>query len=326
MDYWYERRISEVLTESTTTGTQSINIPTEGYSKIVICDQNEFELRDGIDFQWTTPSRIRLGEYTPPGYTLTATYTVRVNPNDTKVIRDENRLPITVGPDELLAEGQVYGTTSNGRSFTEGDLIIESDGGVWLKYPLNYGEVMTWEARVNSGQSSIKAKKLAQNPQIIQGLLIGIGDEVEVDDQCVILVSPDITETYEVYGSKENVTFTINIRANDRLTASDIATSIRNQLLVKGRFEMESNGLTIFEISKSSAVEQKGNSGVATTTTYTLSVTAAADWELYLPLTTRIGSIDIDAQGEVAANWPSRPKILPRLSVLGKTQFIPQYM
>lgn len=326
VDFWYERRVTEVLTESTTTGTQDVTILGEGFSKLVIEDQNEYELRDGTDFQWSSDSRLRLGQYTPPGSTLTATYTVRVDPSTTSVVRDENKLPMTVAPGEALAEGQIYGFTSLGHSFTETDLVVAGDGTVWLKRPLEMGEVLTWEARINAGESTIKAKKLAQNPQIIPGLMIGIGDEVEVDDQCVILVSPDLTETYEVYGSKENITFNINIRANDRLTASDIATSIRSHLLVRDRFEMESNGLTVFEISKSSAIEQKGNSGVATTTTYTLTVSAAADWELYLPLTTRIGSIDVDIQFQASANWPSNPSIVPRMSVLGKTQFVPQYM
>lgn len=321
--YWYDAITQHVLTEATVTGLQDIDIPHTGLQ--AISDQNGFVLRDGIDYKWVAADRIRLGLSTPPGYKLTGTFIEKVNPTDSIVMSSENCLNFSVGPEEALTEGQVSIRSTDGSIYTETDLTIAGDGSVWFNALIDKGEVRTGEVRVSAGQSTVTAKKLAQNPHIIPGLMVGIGDEVEVGDQVAILVSPDVTETYEVYGSKENVSFTINIRANDRLTASEIATSIRSTLLIKNRFNMESNGLTIFEISKSSAVEQKGQSGVATTTTYSLAATAAADWEMYVPLTTRIGYIDIEVQSAPALSWPNNPEILPRMSMMGRNQFVLNY-
>lgn len=330
VQYWYIRDVDEVITEATVTGRQDWDLPITDYLKVVITDQDGYELRDGIDFQFVSPGRIRLGEWTPPGSKLTGRFTVKANPLTTSVIHPENRLPMTpLGPEETLTTGQVMIRSTFGDIYSEADLIIAGDGSLWLKNLLRPGERVIWEARVNAGQEQVTAKKLAVNTNIIEGLSIAIGDLVNVDDQCVILVSPNMTETYEVYGSKENISFDIRVRANDRLTASDIATMIRSHLLVQDRAEMEANGVTIFEVSKNSLTEQKDQSGVTPSTVYTLSVSAAADWELYIPLVTRIGYLDIVVDDPTKNYWdmdfPGKPTILPRLSSPGGTQFIPYY-
>ena len=330
-DYWYIRQVPYVLTEATLTGYQDLTLPVTGYFALSITDQDGYELRDGIDFKFVAVDKIRLGEWTPPGSKLTATFTVKADPTTTLVMLPENMLPMTpLGPGETLTTGQVFIRSTFGPVYSESDLVIAGDGSLWLKNLLQRGERVIWEARVNAGQAVVPAKKLAINKNIIPGLSVAIGDMVNVDDQCVIMVSPDTTETYEVFGSKENISFDIRVKANDRLTASDIATMIRSHLLVRDRNEMEANGLTVFEVTKSSLTEQKDQSGVSPTTTYTLSVSAAADWELYVPLITRIGYLDIVVEDPTANVWsmdfPGKPTILPRLSALGGSQFLPYYM
>ena len=326
VDFWYLRSASVVVAESTTLGYQDYDLPTSDYVSLQITDQDGFVLRENTEFRFMSTDRIRLGQWTPSGYTLTATYTYKANPTTTPVIHEENRLPFSVGPDESLATGQVFLRSTFGPVYTEQDLVVRGDGTVWSRNLLRVGEKSLWEARVAVGQTTTVAKKLAGNQNIIPGLMIGIGDLVNVDDQCVILVSPDNTETYEVYGSKENISFDIFIKANDRMTASDIASAIRSYLQVGSRNEFEANGLTIFEVTKNSSNDQKGASGISPTTTYTLGVSAAADWEFYVPLTTRIGALEIDVEGQ-APGWslPGNPSILPRLAAFGQSQFIPSY-
>lgn len=329
-EFWYIRDVPYVLTEATVTGRQDYDLPVSEYFKVVITDQDGYVLRDGVDFQFVSSTRIRLGEWTPPGSKLTATMTVKANPYTTSVVRAENMLPMTpLGPEETLTTGQVFIRSTFGSTYTEEDLVVAGDGSLWLKNLMRPGERVIWEARVNAGTTELAAKKLAINKNIIPGLSIAIGDLVSVDDQCVILVSPNMTETYEVYGSKENINFDIRIKANDRLTASDIATQIRSHLLVRDRNEMEANGLSIFEVTKASITEQKDQTGVVPSTTYTLSVSAAADWELYIPLITRIGYLDIVVDDPTKNVWdmdfPGKPTIMPRLSTPGGIQFLPYY-
>jgi hypothetical protein len=166
---------------------------------------------------------------------------------------------------------------------------------------------------------------MALNTNLIEGLSIAIGDQVVVGDQCAILVSPKVSEVYEIYGSKENVNFTIEVKANDRMTASEIAEMIKGSLLVRERDNMEANGLTIFEISKESINESRDSSGTAPTTTYSLSVSAAADWELYIPLVTRISQFNIDVQDTPQTDFLGKLSLPPRISVLGNIQFLPNY-
>ena len=91
---------------------------------------------------------------------------------------------------------------------------------------------------------------------------------------------------------------------------------------------MEANGLTIFEISRASMTEPKDMSGVTPSTTFTLTVSAAADWEYYLPLITRIGYFTIQIGGPTdgfTTDFPGKPEVLPRLTALGSALFVPYY-
>jgi hypothetical protein len=330
VDFWYVRQTSCILAQSTIGGNQIVTLPMSNFSKFSIIDQDGYELRNNIDFQFVSPSLIQLSQWAPIGSTLTGTFTAPADPIITPVVASENLLPVPLlSADESVAVGQVVLRSSFGPVYTATNLVVAGDGSVWLKNLLQPGEKIIWEVRIDSGQSSVVAKKLSANKNIIDGLTIGIGDMVNVGDQCAIMVSPNLTETYEVYGSKENVSFEIRVKANDRLTASDISSMIRSHLLVQGRQNMEANGLTIFEISRASMTEQKDLSGVTPSTTFTLNVLAAADWEYYLPLITRIGYFNIKiSYGEVdslSTDFPGKPVIMPRLTTLGAAQFVPYY-
>lgn len=328
-DFWFIRQETHVLADSTQVGIQDITLPVSSYYAVTITDQNGYELREGIDYQFGSTDRIRLGQYSPGGYQLTAVFSVKADPTTTPVVRDENQLPgLYVGPGELLVEGQVFAQSMyDGSVYSEKDFIVRGDGTVWLKYLLRKGERLNWEARVSSGSVQIKAKKMATNTNIIPGLAIAIGDMVNVNDQVCILVSPNMTETYEVYGSKENVSFDIRVKANDRMTSSEIAAMIRSHLTIGSRDDFEANGVSIFEISKAVQNEQKTPAGVVTSTTTTLSVSAAVDWEIYLPMVSRVGYVEIDINPEYTSwgSLPGSPTLMPRMVTAGVPSFVPYY-
>jgi hypothetical protein len=131
-----------------------------------------------------------------------------------------------------------------------------------------------------------------------------------------------VCETYEIYGSKENLTFTVDCRANDLQTASDLSEMLRQQLLIMRRTNMEADGITLFEASRSYQGAQRDQSGTAPQFVYTLSISAMADWKVFVPLVTRLVNLELI---EVATATTPKIVITPRARVFGNTKFLSSY-
>ena len=153
---------------------------------------------------------------------------------------------------------------------------------------------------------------------ILPGLQLAIGDNVVVGDQVAIIVSPTLTETYEVFGSKENITFTLEVKANDLQTASDLAESLKQELLILGRENAEADGLTIFEATRSFEGTNRDPSATAPSYVYRINVSASADWKVYVPLITRMVRYEIIGSATTL-------KLANRVQALGSNVFMPNY-
>ncbi len=160
---------------------------------------------------------------------------------------------------------------------------------------------------------------------MLPGLWLAFGDIAVVGDQAAVIVSPSITETYQVYGSKENISFTLEIKTNDLQTSSDLAELIKQYLLITSRINMESDGLTVFEATRDYVGEARDPSGTATNYIYNVSVTAMADWKVYKPLMTRLVSFEIVDQ-PVLPDYLGKLTTTPRMKAFGATAFIPAYV
>ena len=160
---------------------------------------------------------------------------------------------------------------------------------------------------------------------VFPGLRLAIGDNVVVGDQCAIIVSPTLTETYEVFGSKENLTFTLEIKANDMQTSSNLAEMIKQELLVMRRTNTEADGLTIFEVTRSFVGTARDNSATAPSYVNTVTVTASADWKVYVPLVTRLVSLEVNEVMTVQTDFQGQLQMAPRLEAFGAASFIPYY-
>src|SRR5271168_4467426 len=162
-----------------------------------------------------------------------------------------------------------------------------------------------------------------QNP-LLPGLRLAIGDNVVVGDQCAIIVSPSLTETYEVFGSKENLSFTLEIKANDLQTSSDLAEMLKRELLIMRRTNTEADGLTIFEATRSFVGQARDTSATAPTYINTVSVSASADWKVYVPLVTRLTHLEITEVG-MQKDFLGKLQMAPRMKAFGSEIFIPDY-
>jgi hypothetical protein len=162
-----------------------------------------------------------------------------------------------------------------------------------------------------------------QNP-ILSGLRLAIGDNVVVGDQCAIIVSPGLCETYEVFGSKENLSFTLEIKANDLQTSSDLAEMVKRELLIMTRENTEADGLTIFEVTRSFAGTARDTSATAPSYVNTVTVSAAADWKVYIPLVTRLTHFEI-SETLVQTDFLGKLTVSPRMKAFGSEIFIPSY-
>jgi hypothetical protein len=348
-DYWIQRTQQYVIANPTTGGGQVLNIPVD-YVSFTITDQDGYQLRQGIDWDFFAgPKFIKLADWSPAGSVLTANVVVMLNPATTVATSPENILGIDLQPGESLAPGQVFIHTSSG-DFP--NVTANDDGTITLPTLLQPGDYATYEVRIDAGQFKCSAKKheissllitdpntiSAENPIgtplldgsgnqqfVVPGLWLAFGDKAVVGDQVAIIVSPSVTETYEVYGSKENLTFTLEVKSNDLQTSSDLAEMLKDQLLITGRMNQEADGLTIFEATRDFVGESRDPSNTATNYSYNISVTASADWKVYKPLVTRMVSFEITDSGQLP-DFLGKLQMLPRMQALGALQFIPAYM
>lgn len=325
VDYWAVNTSTRVLIQSTTGGQELANVPTDQQGAIVLTDSGGYQLRQGIDYNFYGGSEwIQLSQFTPAGTTINITASFRVP--DISVpfgaVNPENTLPVTLLPGESLAPGEVFIRTQTGTVF---NIAPTSGGDLKLPELLVPGGYAFYEVRIDTGASYQKVgKKQELNGAIIDGLWLGIGDRVVVGDQVAIIVSPLKTETYQVFGSKENLNFTLEVKANDLQTASDFSEILKQELLVWRRTNMSADGIEIFEAPREYQGEQRDPSGTAPRYTYSLRVEASADWKVFVPTVTRLVSYEI-TNTITTPDFPGKLQVAPRAQTMGAFQFLPSY-
>jgi hypothetical protein len=321
-DFWVEQTQSTVIIPATVFGTQTATVPSD-YSSVALLDQDGFTLRNGIDYIFTSATTVQLSGWTPAGNTITATGVVRVDPSvPGNCMNSENTLSFTLASGETLVEDQVWVET-NAAANVPVTVNLET-GTVTLNTPLAPGGWCRYDVRTLIGQSTVVGKKMSSNINLVLGMRIAIGDKVTEGDQCALLVSPNVSETYHVYGSKDNIGFTVDVKANDPATASDIVELLKQELLINRRARIEADGLTILEGSRSALVNQRDRSATAPGWVASLQFTALADWRVYKPLVTRVTNFNIDSI-LFTTDYPGKLKVGPRLFSVGAIGFLPDY-
>ena len=330
IDYWIVRSMSKVICQSTAGGQEIISVPTDAVS-LTFQDQDGYVLRPNIDFTYYNGRAfIQVSEATPSGSTLTAVGLFKEDPSPAYAsVGPENYLNVVLLPGETVTPNQVFVSTSAGDSF---NVVELPDSSLIFPVLLGPGESARWEIRINAllpddndilqPQVQRRALKMDMNKNLIPGLWLAFGDLVVVDDQVAVLVSPVFTETYAVYGSKENLDFTLEIKSNDLTSASEISEMIKHWLLVQGRTNMEADGITVFECSRTQRGAQRDPSGTAPTYSYELGVSAAADWKCFIPLVTRLVSFEV-SQSPTVIGYPGKLNFAPRMKALDSFQFVP---
>jgi hypothetical protein len=363
VDFWYQRNQSAVLIQNTLGGQELANLPAPCVT-FTLTDQDGYVLRPNVDFTMQGFQWVQLSSFTPSGSTITANMVVKLNPYTTTGTNPENILPINVMGSESLAAGEVFICTPSGNFPNavvdqNGTISLPTllQPGDWLRWDIriNSGQLKAmakkweWNSCVIVDPNSITfstpsqvAGQPAPAPTPVQtsagtpllkdglqqyvfpGLLLAIGDKVVVGDQQAVIVSPVVTETYHVYGSKENVNIILEVKANDLQTASDLSEMIKEQFLVKRRMNTEADGLAIFEVSSDFIGEQRDQSATAPTYKYNLSISASADWKAFVPLVTRLVQIEVNAVASIP-DFPSKPVLSTKMRSLGITQFLTPY-
>jgi hypothetical protein len=330
VDYWIVRQMSKIICQSTYGGVELISVPTTAVN-LTFEDQEGYQLRQGIDFVYFNNNKfIQVSQATPKGSTITAVGQFKEDPSGPYAsVGPENYLDVVLQPGESITPNQVSVITPAG-NFTS---VLELPNSA-LIFPvlLGPGQWAKWETRINAlmpdkngimqPQVQRHALKMEMNKNLIPGLWIAIGDLVVPEDQVAVIVSPTFTETYEVFGSKENIDFTLEVKSNDLTSASEISEMIKHWLLVQGRTNMEADGITVFKCSRTQRGQQKDPSGVNPTYSYDLGVSAAADWKEFIPMVTRLVSFEFEATPTVIG-YPGKLNYAPRMKALGTFQFIP---
>lgn len=360
-DFWYQRLQTTTLTTATVGGAELFNLPPN--VSFSITDQDGYVLRPNIDYVTYGNGFIQLAAFSPSGSTLFCNAVVKLNPMTNTAMHPENILNIELQGDESLAPGQVFIHTTNGDfpnqaanadgSITLPQLLQPGDSCRWevrIQTPQVKASAKKWElnsliivdpqsitfqqepavegqpapppVQTSAGTPLLDANGKQQ--YFVPGLHLAIGDQVIVGDQAVIIVSPTITETYEVFGSKDNLSFTLEVKSNDLQTSSDLSEMLKQALLITGRTAAESDGLTIFEATRDFQGTARDASATAPSYVYTVGVTASADWKVFVPLITRMTSFEII---ETVSNpdFQGKLQMAQRMQALGSTMFIPDY-
>ena len=345
VDYWVTRSMVKVACQSTVGGEEIISIPPNGVS-LSFQDQTGYVLRQYVDYtyymgQRTTfpppvrPAFILLSSATPIGSTITAVGMYQEDPSPQyAAVNPENFLSVVLQPNETITPNQVSVQSAvTDQTVIETPLTATPANALLLSPLLGIGQWARWEVRINaqmlddSNETMVtqlhkKGRKMEMNKDLVPGLWVAIGDLVMKDDQVAIIVSPTWTETYEVFGSKENLNFTLEVKSNDLTTSSEISELIKHRLLVQARTNMEADGITIFEVGRDQQGEQRDPSGTAPSYSYMLNVSASADWKTFIPCVTRLISFEVDSVPYVAG-YPGKLSYSPRTKAMGRFQFTP---
>ena len=353
VDFWIERTQSTVICTSTLGGSEIISVPRNAVS-FEIVDQDGYTLRKGVDYTQLGPGFITVSQFTPPAQILSAQGLYKLDPTVTiPASHPENVFTIQLGPNEKLGEVIIQAVSGNYNS-TQPDPVT---GNITLPVLLLPGEWARWEVRILTSTYTVVGKKYELNgfkktawdPKAgapdantpgpggyvidmttgapvdpIPGMAMAIGDMVVKGDQCAIVVSPELTETYEIFGSKENLSFVLECKANDYQTASDLTELLKRELLVMRRTNMEADGITIFEATRENQAEQRDASGTAPRYMFSLSVKAAADWKVVIPVVNRMATYEVLESG-YTDGYAGKLSLVPRAQTFGAFQFIPAY-
>jgi hypothetical protein len=357
VDYWILRAQTQVVCQSTAGGRELISVPTN-YTMLSILDQDGYELRKNVDYTFQGPGWILVSAFTPPAQTLSARGVFKLNPavEGIPATNPENVIHLNIGPTESLAPGQINISATSG-DYTAVD--PDANGNVTLPVLLLPGEYFRYDVRILTANFTIvghkyelngfkktRFDKTAGGPDAntpgpgayvldldpatqqpidpIPGMVLAIGDAVVKDDQCAVIVNQDITETYEVFGSKENLSFVLECKSNDYQTSSDISELLKRELLIMRRENMEADGITIFEATRDNQSEQRDPSGTASRYTFTVTISASADWKVFVPCVTRLASYEV-RESAYMDGYTGKINMAPRLQAFGAFQFIPAY-
>jgi hypothetical protein len=360
VDFWYEQIRQTNICLKTLGGVELIGIPPN--IAFTVTDQDGYVLRRGTDYTMYGNDFIQLASFSPAGSTLYCNAVMKVDPTTTSGTNPENILQVGLQDNETLASGQVFLHTTAGNfpstpANIDGTITIPQllQPGEWCRWearievPQVKARGKKWELNsfvivdphsiefkqppTEQGQSPPAPVQVSagtpllvdgQPQYFLPGLHVAIGDQVIVGDQAAVIVSPSITETYEVFGSKENLNFTLEVKSNDLQTSSDLAEMLKQQLLIMGRENAEADGLTVFEATRDFQGTQRDPSATAPSYIYTVSISASADWKVFVPLITRMVKFEIiDTIGN--SDFQGKLQMANRLTALGASQFIPSY-
>lgn len=348
-EYWYQRTTDVVICFSTLGGSELINIPVP-YVSFTISDQDGYQLR-GQDFTMQSRDWISLASFSPKGSKLTAHVVQKLAPVSNSATNPENVINIgfVTGQDSAVTDQVNLHSTAGDFN----NVPINADGTVTLPTLLTPGQWLRYDVRLATPSITMQGKKYTMNGFVktivdpkapndpskrtvyldpvtqqpsdpLPGLWLAMGDAVVAGDQCALIINPEVTETYEIYGSKDNITFTIETKANDLQTASDLAEAIKSQFLIFRRENMERDGLTILESPRDMSAQQRDISGLNVEYTYSQAFVGMADWKCFVPKVTRMASFELTTTG-YTGDFPGKIQLPIRLQAVGASLFVSSY-
>lgn len=184
--------------------------------------------------------------------------------------------------------------------FYEGtDYTVDySTGDIHIKSELMPGQILTADYRYPVDSiGPIEWKWNVADWKTLPGVILAFGKRGKKGDKVAVVVYDDRVDTATAYGGKFEVSFDIDIIAQDPMQMEEMADYTHMSLWHEKRPNLSFEGLEITEVSISGEAEESYDE-VADIFYYTasMSVQIQSDWEVHLPLPFTISKVSAATQ------------------------------
>jgi hypothetical protein len=179
-------------------------------------------------------------------------------------------------------------------------------GLITLLYLFSKSTVLSADYRyVGESMGPLVWKENTSNYQVLPGVILAFGRQAQVGDIQAVVVSSDRVDTAEAYGGKFDMSFDLEVIAQDLDTQSEISTLVFRYLWSDKRPYLSAEGIEITNVGLGGEAEEMFDetSGIPMFTS-SISVDVSADWEVHVPKPLTLLRAQVQSKDDVTENGP----------------------
>lgn len=141
-------------------------------------------------------------------------------------------------------------------------------------------------------QGPFRFEREASDEETIPGAILAFGDRIWKDDQFAVVVTPDRTETAEVYGGKFEINFNLIVMSRDAEDREKLSDYVIFKIL-ESQNRLGFEGIELLDVSPNGENEEVYNeSDDSYYYESSVALSYRVDWSLYVPLPVEVFRIE----------------------------------